>query len=72
MMMSSKEQTGRGNVSMSRYDPDTIHAVNKVMQAFARAGLVKELTGQKRNRLYSYDRCLSILSEGTEPLTNFS
>jgi len=48
------------------------HAVNKVMQAFARAGLVKELTGQKRNRLYSYDRCLSILSEGTEPLTNFS
>jgi len=23
-MMSSKEQTGRGNVSMSRYDPVTI------------------------------------------------
>jgi len=28
----------------------------------------KEITGQKRNRLFCYDRYLKILSEGTEPL----
>ena len=27
-----------------------------------------ELTGQKRNRLYSYPRYLDVLNEGTEPI----
>ena len=31
-------------------------------------GLVKELTGGKRNRLFCYDRYMKILSEGMEPL----
>jgi Fic family protein len=31
-------------------------------------GVVRELTGQIRNRLWAYDRYLSILNEGTEPL----
>jgi Fic family protein len=31
-------------------------------------GIVKELTGGRRNRLFAYDRYLAILNEGTEPL----
>lgn len=40
----------------------------KVMRALQDAGLVREITGQKRNRLFCYDRYLKVLSEGTEPL----
>lgn len=31
-------------------------------------GIVRELPGRKRNRLYTYDRYLAILSKGAEPL----
>ena len=31
-------------------------------------GIVRELTGGRRNRVFSYDRYLAILNEGTEPL----
>lgn len=30
-------------------------------------GVAREITGQKRNRIYAYDRYLKILNEGTEP-----
>lgn len=43
--------------------------VSKVMNELASKGLVRELTGQKRNRVFSYDRYLKVLEEGTEPLT---
>lgn len=44
------------------------HTVTKVVLALEGRGLVKELTGQKRNRLFCYDRYLQVLAEGTEPL----
>lgn len=44
-------------------------SVSKVLNALIELGLVKELTGQKRNRLFCYDRYLKVLSEGTEPLS---
>ncbi len=31
-------------------------------------GIVREITGQRRNRLFAYDAYVDILSEGTEPL----
>ena len=31
-------------------------------------GIVKEVTGRKRNRVFTYDRYLAILNEGTEPI----
>ena len=31
-------------------------------------GIAREITGQARNRIYSYQRYIDILSEGTEPL----
>jgi Fic family protein len=40
----------------------------KGMNALVELGLVRELTGQRRNRVFAYDRYLSILNEGIEPL----
>lgn len=31
-------------------------------------GIARELTGQRRNRVFVYDAYLSILNEGGEPL----
>ena len=44
------------------------HTVTKVLGALRDAGIVKEITGRKRNKLFSYDRYMKILAEGTEPL----
>ncbi|MEJ5366083.1 MAG: Fic family protein [Desulfosoma sp.] len=46
----------------------TFPAVAKSMDALARLGIVREITGKQRNRIFAYDRYLSILSEGTEVL----
>lgn len=46
----------------------SIPAVNKTLVALAGAGIVRELTGRRRNRFFSYAEYLRILSEGTEPL----
>ena len=42
-------------------------AVANGMKVLENAGLVRELTGRKRNRLYGYDGYLEILREGTDP-----
>ena len=42
--------------------------VNRVLVALGELGLVREITGRRRNRLFSYAAHLAILSEGTEPL----
>ncbi len=36
------------------------------MQPLADQGIVRELTGRSRNRLFAYDRHLSTLAEGTQ------
>jgi Fic family protein len=38
--------------------------------ALENAGVVRELTGRQRRRIYSYESYLAIISEGTEPLTD--
>jgi len=40
----------------------------KAVAALERLGVVAEITGRKRNRIYAYRRHLDILSEGAEPL----
>jgi len=40
----------------------------KSINALVKLGIVRELTGQRRNRVFAYDRYLAILNEGTEPL----
>jgi cell filamentation protein, protein adenylyltransferase len=40
--------------------------VNACLRELERIGIVKEVTGQKRNRLYSYMEYIGIMNEGTE------
>ena len=35
------------------------------MRTLEREGIVRELTGRRRNRLFAYDRYVDIISEGT-------
>jgi len=46
----------------------TAPTVNAALADLERLGLVAEITGRQRGRVYSYRRYLDILSEGTEPL----
>jgi Fic family protein len=41
-------------------------AAAKAMKSLEKIGIVREITGQQRNRVFAYDRYLAILSEGTE------
>jgi hypothetical protein len=38
------------------------------VNALEKLGIVREITGRKRERVFAYGRYLEILSEGTEPL----
>jgi ribosomal protein S25 len=40
--------------------------VNACLRELEQLGIVKEVTGQKRNRLYSYVEYIRIMNEGTE------
>ncbi|MGE0592368.1 MAG: Fic family protein [Vicinamibacterales bacterium] len=42
--------------------------VSKTMTALVAVGIARELTGNRRNRVFAYDRYLAILGEGTEPI----
>ena len=53
--------------------PKTAHQLNmsqptitSVLQAFERIGIVREITGKQRDRVYVYDLYLKILERGTE------
>ena len=41
----------------------------KGMDVLVNLGVAREITGQRRNRIFAYDRYLAILNEGTEPLS---
>lgn len=40
----------------------------KTVESLTKLGIVSELTGRRRDRMFAYGRYLEILSEGTEPL----
>jgi Fic family protein len=44
----------------------TAMTVNKGLEHLSRLGIVRELTGHKRNRVFSYSAYIDILNEGTE------
>ncbi|MEK6749639.1 MAG: Fic family protein [Pseudomonadota bacterium] len=46
----------------------TFPTADKALQTLATLGIARELTGQRRNRVFVYDGYLNILNEGGEPL----
>jgi Fic family protein len=44
------------------------NTIARALEDLEGAGIVRELTGKKRDRVYAYQPLLAILSEGTEPL----
>ena len=46
----------------------TFPTAAKALGHLVASGIAKEVTGGRRNRVFSYDRYLAILSEGTEPI----
>ena len=46
----------------------SFHASSAGMGSLQDLGIVTELTGQRRNRVYGYDEYIRILAEGAEPL----
>ena len=45
-----------------------IPTATKGLHNLVELGIVREITGFKRNRIYVYSRYLEVLNEGTEPL----
>ncbi|MCC9075535.1 Fic family protein [Litorilinea aerophila] len=43
-------------------------AAANAVKEMEEAGILREITGQRRNRVFTYEQYLAILSEGTEPL----
>ena len=46
----------------------SVPTVITALEALGRLHIVREVTGRRRNRVYSYAQYMRILSEGTEPL----
>jgi Fic family protein len=46
----------------------TFPTATKAMQTLVDAGIARELTGQRRNRVFAYDAYLGLLNEGGQPL----
>jgi hypothetical protein len=40
----------------------------KAVEALVADGVARELTGQRRNRVFAYDAYLNVMNEGAEPL----
>lgn len=46
----------------------TVPTIAKAFAVLGELGIAREITGKQRHRIYSYDRYMNLLSEGTEPL----
>jgi Fic family protein len=51
---------------LSRKTKISSPTVTGVLEALQEIGIVKEVSGRKRNRLYAYEKCLDILRKGTD------
>lgn len=58
----------RSSKSLAPWTELSVPTINAMLEALADLGVVREITGRKRNRLYRYEAYVKLLSEGTEPL----
>jgi DNA-binding Lrp family transcriptional regulator len=42
--------------------------VSRAVETLEKLGVVREITGKKRERIFAYTKYLDVLNEGTEPL----
>jgi Fic family protein len=49
----------------------TVPTVTNALKLLSGAGIVKEVSGKKRDRLFAYSRYVNIVGEGTNPLSTF-
>lgn len=54
--------------SVAQQCETTIPTATKALENLSALGVVSELTGKRRGRVYAYTRYLDIMSEGTDPL----
>jgi Fic family protein len=47
----------------------TVPTVTKALSHLVRIGIVKEVSGKHRDRLFAYSRYVNMVSEGTKPLS---
>jgi Fic family protein len=47
----------------------TVPTITNAVNHLTRLGIVKEISGKHRDRLFAYSRYINIVSEGTEPLS---
>ena len=48
----------------------SVPTVSAALNRLSRIGIVEEITGKRRDRVFTYSKYLSLVSEGTEPLKN--
>ena len=46
----------------------TLPTIAKALAVLLELGIAREITGKQRHRIYTYDRYMNLLNEGTEPL----
>jgi hypothetical protein len=54
--------------TMARLHGEYLPAVTKAIEHMIRLGILREITGKQRRRLFAYNRYVGILNQGTEPL----
>ena len=63
-----QQQPVANSSTLARRTGISLPSVLKSLEALQALGIVTELTGRKRNRVFSYAGYVRILSEGTEPI----
>lgn len=46
----------------------TIPTITKALERMLAAGIIKEITGRERNRLFAYEQYIQLISEGADPV----
>jgi Fic family protein len=54
--------------NVARFTGLSVPTVSKRFEELVELGILRELTGRRRNRVFAYDEYLRVLGQGTEPL----